>query len=173
MFFQKKQIYGKRHVVYTNSDIPKGIPLFSKTIEDMKEDKQKEDFAWYETVRGCAYNCGYCGHKTRNNLGYIDLENVEEEIKNIKEQGIKRLFIVDPIIGGNKQKGKQVLRMCNEQIPDTKIIAYLRPEMLDDEFVEILSSCNLEEMRFGIQTLNPAVPRMGKEQFYSQNKRRT
>ena len=150
-----------RHVIYTDNSIPKGIPLFSEKIEDMKEDKQKEDFAWYETVRGCAYNCGYCGHKTRNNLGYIDLENIEEEIKNIKKQGIKRLFIVDPIIGGTKEKGKRVLEMCNKEIPDTKLIAFLRPEMLDDEYVDILSKTNLEEMRFGIQTLNPDVPRMG------------
>lgn len=147
-----------KHVIYTDTNIPRGIPLFSERIEEMKDDKQKEDFAWYETVRGCAYNCGYCGHKTRNNLGYIDPENVKEEIKNIKKQGIKRLFIVDPIIGGTKQKGKNILRMCNEEIPDTKLIVYLRPEMLDDEFVEILSECNLEEMRFGIQTLNPNVP---------------
>lgn len=147
-----------RHVIYTNTTVPKGIPLFSEEIENMKEDKEKEEFAWYETTRGCAYNCGYCGHKTRNNLGYIDLENVEQEIKNIKKQGISRLFIVDPIIGGTKENGKRVLKMCNEEIPDTKIIAYLRPEMLDDEYVDILADCNLEEMRFGIQTLNPEVP---------------
>ena len=80
-----------------------------------------------------------------------------------QKEGIKRLFVVDPIIGGTKENGKKVLRMCNEQIPDTKLIAYLRPEMLDDEYVDILSKCNLEEMRFGIQTLNPQVPRMGKK----------
>lgn len=152
-----------RHVIYTNTNIPRGIPLFSDKMEQMKDEEEKEDFAWYETTRGCAYNCGYCGHKTRNNLGYIHLENVEKEIENIKKEGIKRLFIVDPIIGGTKENGKKILRMCNEQIPDTKLIAYLRPEMLDDEYVDILSKCNLEEMRFGIQTLNPQVPRMGKK----------
>lgn len=156
--FSEKSDVSDRHVVYTNTSVPKGIPLFSKKIENMKEDKEKEEFAWYETTRGCAYNCGYCGHKTRNNLGYINLDNVEQEIKNIKRLGLGRLFIVDPIIGGTKENGKKVLKMCNEEIPDTKIIAYLRPEMLDDEYVDILSNCNLEEMRFGIQTLNPKVP---------------
>ena len=147
-----------RHVLYTNTQIPRGMPLFSEKIEDMKVDKTPEDFAWYETTRGCAYNCGYCGHKTRNNLGDVDLDIIEEEIKNIGDRGIKRLFIVDPIIGGKKDKGKEVLKLCNRDIPDTKLIAYLRPEMLDSEFVEILENCNLEEMRFGIQTLNPNVP---------------
>lgn len=147
-----------RHVLYTNTQIPRGIALFSDKIEDMKTDRTLEEFAWYETTRGCAYNCGYCGHKTRNNLGDVDLDIIEEEIQNISKRGIKRLFIVDPIIGGKKDKGKEVLKLCNRNIPNTRIIAYLRPEMLDNEFIEILEKCNLEEMRFGIQTLNPNVP---------------
>lgn len=149
---------GEREALYNNAGIPRGLALFSDKVEAMKADKGKEDFAWYETNRGCAYNCGYCGHKTRNNLGYIDLDLVKEEITNMRKREIRRLFIVDPIIGGTKKRGKEILKMCNREIPNTKIVAYLRPEMLDDEFIEILDSCNLEEMRFGIQTLNPNVP---------------
>lgn len=147
-----------RHVVYTNTQIPRGLPLFSDEVEKMKVDETPEDFAWYETTRGCAYACGYCGHKTRNNLGDVDLNIIKKEIKNMGEKGIKRLFVVDPIIGGKAEKGKEILKLCNLEIPKTQIIAYLRPEMLDTEFVDILKKCNLEEMRFGIQTLNPNVP---------------
>lgn len=156
--FSEKHNLDNRHILYTNTQIPNGLPLFSDEIEKMKLDKTPENFAWYETTRGCSYNCGYCGHKTRNNLGNISLETIQEEIRNIGKRGIKRLFIVDPIIGGKPLKGKEILKLCNHHIPDTQIIAYLRPEMLDDEFITILKNCNLEEMRFGIQTLNPNVP---------------
>lgn len=156
--FSETHNLNDRHVLYTNSRIPRGIPLFSDEIETMKQDKTPENFAWYETTRGCAYARGYCGHKTRNNLGDVDLDIIQEEIKNIGKKRIKRLFIVDPIVGGKPAKGKEILKFCNSEIPDTQIIAYLRPEMLDNEFVEILKNCNLEEMRFGIQTLNPNVP---------------
>lgn len=138
--------------------IPAGTPLFSQIAEQFKEDTSNEDFAWYETSRGCIYNCGYCGHKSRSNLGHVDLEQVREEIEGIKANGIKKLFIVDPIIGGNKQNGKNVIKLCNEIIPETKLIIYLRPEMLDDEYIKLLSQCNLDETRFGIQTLNTDVP---------------
>lgn len=147
-----------RQVLYTSTQIPRGLPLFSDDIEKMKQDKSPEAFAWYETTRGCAYTCGYCGHKTRNNLGDVDMDIIKAEIANIRRLGITRLFIVDPIIGGKKNKGKEILELCSEQIPDTKLIAYLRPEMLDSEYVDILQRSNLEEMRFGIQTLNPNVP---------------
>ena len=156
--FSKSNNLCERNILYTSTDIPKGLPLFSKKVEEMKKDKTHEEFAWYETNRGCAYNCGYCGHKTRNNLGYVDIEQVQEEIENMQRIGIKRLFVVDPIIGGNKKNGKEVLSLLNKNLPDAKIIAYLRPEMLDDEFVKLLEDANLEEMRFGIQTLNSNVP---------------
>ena len=156
--FSKEQDLEDRHILYKTTEIPKGLPLFSEEIESMKQDKTPESFTWYETTRGCTYNCGYCGHKTRNNLGNVDIDNIEEEIKNIKRTGITRLFIVDPIVGGTKERGKKVLRLCNSQIPGTKLIAYLRPELLDSEFVEILEDTNLEEIRFGIQTLNSNVP---------------
>lgn len=157
VFSQNKDLEDK-NITYIDKDIPKGLSLFSEKVEKMKGDKELEEFAWYETNRGCAYNCGYCGHKTRNNLGYVDIEQVKEEIENMQRVGIKRLFVVDPIIGGNKKNGKEVLRLLNKSLPNAKIIAYLRPELLDDEFVNLLEEANLEEMRFGIQTLNPAVP---------------
>ena len=81
--FSETHNLNDRHVLYTNSRIPRGIPLFSDEIETMKQDKTPENFAWYETTRGCAYACGYCGHKTRNNLGDVDLDIIQEEIKNI------------------------------------------------------------------------------------------
>ena len=156
--FSRSHNLEDRNVLYKSTQIPKGLSLFSDELEKMKDDKTPESFAWYETTRGCAYACGYCGHKTRNNLGDIQLKDIEEEIDNISKRKITRLFIVDPIIGGIPRKGKEVLKLCNSKIPNTQIIAYLRPEMLDDEFIEILQKCNLEEMRFGIQTLNTNVP---------------
>lgn len=149
-----------------NKQIPIRVPLFSKKMMEMQtepdgkpiESEKNEKFTGYETTRGCAYRCGYCGHKTRDNIGIVDTEIVRQELKNMKREGINRIFVVDPIIGGTKQNGKEVLKMFQEIIPEAKLIIYLRPEYLDDEYVEILSKTNLEEVRFGIQTLNENVP---------------
>ena len=147
------------HVKYVDEKIYSGIPLFSNDYFQLLPGEAKNEmFSWYETSRGCLYSCGFCGHKTRNNLGFVDMCLIEEEIINISKTNIRRLFIIDPELGGIPDRGKQILRLFIKNAPDIKIIAYLRPEMLDDEYISLLEESNIEEIRIGIQTLNSNVP---------------
>lgn len=123
------------------------------------ESSDLNEFVWFETSRGCPYLCGYCGHKTRNNMGYIDEDIIKKEIINIGRLGVKKVFIVDPILGGIPVRGKKILKLFNEYAPNSKLLFYLRPEYIDEEYAEILSNTNIEELRVGIQTTNPAVPK--------------
>mgnify|MGYP004513465501 FL=1 len=127
-------------------------PLFTRVIS---EDR---DFLWYETCRGCAYSCGYCGHKTRKKVGYFDIDVVEKEIKQIGEYGFKKVFIIDPNFAGNRERAKKVIEIFNKFSPDSKLILYLRPEFIDDEAIELYKKANIEEIRIGIQTTNKNVP---------------
>lgn len=127
-------------------------PLFTRVIP---EDR---DFLWYETCRGCAYSCGYCGHKTRKKVGYFDIDIVEKEIKKIGEYGFKKVFVIDPNFAGNRERAKKVIEMFNKFSPDSELILYLRPEFIDDEAIELYKKANIEEIRIGIQTTNKNVP---------------
>lgn len=118
-----------------------------------------KDFIWYETSRGCLYKCGYCGFRNRKGVGIFDDNIIIEEIKNIGNLCTKKVFIVDANMGGTPQKGKFVLKQFNQYAPNTQIIAYLRPEFLDDEYISIIGKSNIEELRLGVQTLNYNVPK--------------
>lgn len=117
------------------------------------------DFLWYETCRGCDYNCGYCGHKTRNKTAYFDLQTIEQEIINIGEMEFKEVFVIDPNFGGNKNRAKKILRLFEKYAPNTKIGLYFRPEFIDEETIECLSEANIDHVRIGIQTTNKDVPK--------------
>lgn len=71
-----------------------------------------------------------------------------------------KIIIYDryPILGGTPKRGKEILSMFNKYAPNTKITSFLRPEYLDDEYLELLSRSSIEELRFGIQTINESVP---------------
>ena len=118
-----------------------------------------KDFLWYETCRGCAFNCGYCGHKTRKQVEYIDLDIVKQEIINIGKMGFKNLFVIDPNFAGTKERAKQVLTYFNKYAPNATIGLYFRPEFIDDEMIKILSDANISHVRIGIQTTNSNVPK--------------
>lgn len=127
-------------------------PLFTK-FKDVGN-----DFLYYETSRGCLYNCGYCGFKNREKIELFDLDFVEEEIKRIGDIGFKEVFVVDANLGGTPERAKKVLEMFNNYAPKSKLTIYLRPEFVDDDMIELLSKANLKEIRIGIQTTNKKIP---------------
>lgn len=127
-------------------------PLFTNVIPDDR------DFLWYETCRGCAYSCGYCGHKTRKHIGYFDINVLEKEIKQIGKYEFKKVFIIDPNFAGNRERAKKIIEMFNKFSPDSKLTLYLRPEFIDDEAIELYQKANIDEIRIGIQTTNKNVP---------------
>lgn len=134
------------------SEIALANPLFTNVIPEDRE------FLWYETCRGCAYSCGYCGHKTRKKVGYMDLDIIEKEIKSIGKLEFKKVFVIDPNFAGNKERAKKIIDMFNKYSPQTQLILYLRPEFIDDEAIELYSKANIDEIRIGIQTINKNVP---------------
>ena len=153
-FFEKNcNVFDKKHperkmtkerLVYKN-------PLFTKfKVID-------KDFLYYETSRGCLYNCGYCGFKNRDNIELFDLEFVEEEIKRIGKIGFKEVFVIDANLGGTPERAKKILSMFAKYAPQSKLTIYLRPEFIDNEMIELLAKANLKEVRIGIQTTNDHI----------------
>lgn len=154
-FKNNPNVFTKENPIHKKIEGPINIvnPLFTNvTIPD-------RDFLWYETCRGCAFSCGYCGHKTRCNVEYIDLDIVEKEIINIGRMGFKQVFVIDPNFAGTKERAKKVLEMFNKYAPNTIIGLYFRPEFIDDEMIEILKNANIDCIRIGIQTTNKNVPK--------------
>lgn len=138
--------------------LPEGVPLFSDELAVCFDERLTEDFSWYETARGCIYTCSFCGHNTLPRFATFSDELITQELKNMSGHGIKRAFINDPILGGKVARGKEVLRMFNEHAPDIRMQSYMRPEFLDDEFVDLIAQGNHQEVLIGIQTVNPNVP---------------
>ena len=128
-------------------------PLFTKFKDVNRE------FLYYETSRGCAYNCGYCGFRNRENVALFDLDFIEEEIQRIGRMDFKEIFVVDANLGGTPERAKKVLKMFNEYAPQSRLTIYLRPEFIDEEMVELLSKTNIKEIRIGIQTVNKNIPK--------------
>ena len=154
-FNDNKNIFTKKKSNYQKVEIPIQVSNPLLTNIELQENK----FLWYETCRGCAYSCGYCGHKTRKKVDYIDLSIIEQEIKNIGDKKIKSIFVIDPNFAGNKERAKKIIDMFNKDSPQSKLTLYLRPEFIDNESICLYKDANIDEIRIGIQTMNNNVPK--------------
>lgn len=141
------------------TNLPEGIPLYSDEMLEMYNELPGKEFVWQETARGCVYRCSFCAHKTLAQFATYSTDLVREELKNMAAYGIRGAFYNDPIIGGQPARGKEMLRMFHEYLPNMKQMLYVRPEFLDQEFVDLLANLDTEEVHVGIQTINPNVPK--------------
>jgi tRNA A37 methylthiotransferase MiaB len=134
------------------------VPLFSEEFARINAPGiQDETLTFWETSRGCAYDCAFCDHKKRKKVDYFDMDFVRFEIENFRSLGIEGMFIVDPSLGGNRQRGKLIAEALLEKLPNVELIFYQRGEYLDEDYIDLLAQLNIREMHIGIQTLNPNV----------------
>lgn len=113
-------------------------------------------FVWWETSRGCPYTCSFCDHR-RTPVRNLDDRVVELEASALGRSEARSMFIVDPNVGGTPARGKWLWSLLREQAPDVRVRAFIRPEFLDEEYIDILAQISIEELQIGIQTLNPNV----------------
>ena len=152
----------KNGVYYTPLDrkIAWRNALYSEEFfKKLKLNEFSNEFVWIDMSRGCTYQCGYCGFRNRKGVAILQKDAIHEEIINLGKMDAKRVFIVDANLGGIPAIGKFIFSEFAKYAPNVKIIGYLRPEFLDDEYLAILEKSNIEELRFGIQTINENVPR--------------
>lgn len=140
--------------------LPIGLPLYSDEFNQMFwNHKPDGKFTWFETVRGCTFTCSFCGHNTLPFFASFDNGHVQTELMHLHQQEFREIFIIDPILGGLPDRGKWLLKALRKYAPHVGIRAYLRPEFLDGEFVDLLGGGKVVELLCGIQTTNPNVPR--------------
>lgn len=125
------------------SQLPSVFPLDFQT-----------DHVYWETVRGCAFSCIYCAHPgMRNNFREFSLEKVAEEAEYLRKKGFRAIYITDPILGGKKERSKEILRLLTK-LKDSFITAEYRPEYLDEEVMDLLEEAQIGWLEFGLQTTN-------------------
>ena len=115
------------------------------------------DHVYWETVRGCVFNCIYCAHPgQKNQFREFPLEKVAQEAEYLKDRGFKAIYITDPILGGKKDRSKEILKLI-VKLKGSFITAEYRPEYLDEEIMDLLEEARIGWLEFGLQTTNHAL----------------
>lgn len=139
-------------------EIPVGEPLFSEEFIDVFEEDFDTEFAWFDTQIGCLFDCGFCGHKLRDDIAKRPNEITEEEIRNIGRLGFDRVFVIDPILGAVPGRDVKVLEWFSEYAPDASLKIYFRPELIHDNALDALEEVDVTEVITGLQSVNPDIP---------------
>lgn len=111
---------------------------------------------YYESSRGCPFNCSYCLSSTFKGVRYLDLERVKSDILRFMEKGIKMVKFIDRTFNCNVERAKQIFSFIIEKAGATCFHFEAAADLFDEEMIAILSKAptGLIQFEIGVQTTN-------------------
>lgn len=118
------------------------------------------------TSRGCPNNCVFCGnmnHKVR----YHQLEDIADELGEIKEFGYDAVYILDDVFTINKERVNKIGKMMKDR--NLKFRATTRANYINDDVVDSLAKNGAHMVSLGIESGNDKILKgIGKNQTKQQ-----
>lgn len=116
-----------------------------------------EKIIYYETSRGCPYNCKYCLSGERGNVRFKDIETVKKELKFFSDNKIPLVKFVDRTFNADKKRAGQIWEYISSLKTQTRFHMEITGELLDEETISLLQGVNPENLQFeiGVQSTNP------------------
>lgn len=111
---------------------------------------------YYESSRGCPFNCSYCLSSTFQGVRYLDLERVKSDILMFMKNGINLVKFVDRTFNCNAKRAKEIFSFIIENAGTTCYHFEAAADLFDDEMIAILSKApeGLIQFEIGVQTTN-------------------
>ena len=115
-----------------------------------------------ELRRGCCFQCTYCRYKDnkRQIFRVGNCERWQNELELFKKEKVKKINVLDAFFdeqGKNKQMGLDFLKYCKQIGLEAEISLQIRPECLDEDYLEIVSQMPNVILEIGVQSLDEKV----------------
>ena len=155
-------------VYRNNGNIVKNKPM--KNIENLDiipspyENLNKEEYenriVYYETSRGCPFNCQYCLSSTLQGLRYFSIDRVKSDLKALIDARVSQIKFIDRTFNANKKFAMEIMKFLMENDNDYTTYHFeVTAHLLTEDMLEFLKGCKegLFQFEIGVQTTNEKV----------------
>ncbi len=120
--------------------------------EDLTPFRQK--LVYYETTRGCPFQCQYCLSANEKGVRYFPMERVKEELLRFIRAGIRQVKLVDRSFNCNLKWAKEIWRFLIAHPGETNFHFEVVGDLLDEEAFEILKEApaGMFQFEIGVQS---------------------
>jgi len=121
-----------------------------------KDDDLKNKIVYYESSRGCPYNCSYCLSGEGNSVTFLDTNRVKKELQFFIDNNIPLVKFVDRTFNADKKRADEIFKFIIENTKNTKFHFELAGDLITDRTLDILKNAKNDMMQFeiGVQSTN-------------------
>lgn len=125
--------------------------------ENLNPREYENRIVYYESSRGCPFNCQYCLSSTIPGLRYFSLDRIKRDLKALIDARVSQIKFIDRTFNANRKVAMEIMDflMKNDNGYTTyhfEVTAYL----IDDKMLEFLADCKegLFQFEIGVQSTN-------------------
>lgn len=118
----------------------------------------KNKIVYYESSRGCAFNCSYCLSSTIKGIRFLGAERIASDLKKFITADVKQVKFVDRTFNASKEHAMKVWQIIFENYNGkTNFHFEISADLLDAEMISFLASFPKGALQFeiGVQSTNP------------------
>ncbi len=164
-FFTKDISAKVKGVVYREGDNLKynGIEPLIENLDiipfpyDDEELQDRTKIFYYESSRGCPFNCSYCMSSIDKSVRYYSIDRTKEDLKRFIDSPIKLLKFVDRTFNLSKEKYMAIWRFLLENYREGITFHFeINANIFDDETLDFLETVPKGYFQFeiGVQTID-------------------
>ncbi len=112
---------------------------------------------YYESTRGCPFNCQYCLSSTIKGVRYLSLERTKKDLKFFIDNRVMQVKFVDRTFNANKKHALEIMRFCHENDNGyTNFHFEMTATLIDQETLEFMKTVRpgLFQLEIGVQSTN-------------------
>ncbi len=121
-------------------------------------DEFKNKIVYYESSRGCPFNCEFCLSSTIKGVRFFSIDRVKKDIKKLVQAGVSQIKFVDRTFNANKIYSREVMDYIMELNPENVNFHFeVTAHLIDDETLEYfkIPKEGLFQFEIGVQSTNP------------------
>lgn len=121
------------------------------------EDEYKDRIVYYESSRGCPFNCEFCLSSTIKGVRYFNIERVKSDLELLINLKVNQIKFVDRTFNANKKYAMEIMKFIIQKNPENINFHFeVTAHLLDDEMMQFLSQVKegLFQFEVGVQSTN-------------------
>lgn len=156
-------------IVYRNNDsiitnkpmkLLENLDLIPSPYEELDKKEYENRIVYYETSRGCPFNCQYCLSSAIEGLRYFSIDRVKKDLKKLIDARVSQIKFIDRTFNANKKFAMEIMKFLMEN--DNGYTTYhfeVTAHLLTDDMLEFLKDCKegLFQFEIGVQSTNEKV----------------
>ncbi|MGO1369602.1 B12-binding domain-containing radical SAM protein [Senegalia sp. (in: firmicutes)] len=120
-------------------------------------DSFKNKIIYYETSRGCPFNCKFCLSSTIDGVRFFSIDRVKKDLKFLIDSKVKQVKFVDRTFNTDKEYSMEIMNYIIDNNPENINFHFeVTAHLLDEEMLSFLKDIpeGMFQFEIGVQTTN-------------------